>query len=182
MLQKRQLDELTKFLAKQGEALCITRAMIEKITVETAANLRLTFPSHTSQLELIRRVTKQVLDFSGAFSENDQEDIGLAIDEACTNVIAHSYRVNGKGVIQVEFNMQPDKITIILTDMGEEGSLFNPDILSDLDREKYFTRLRKGGLGVHLIKKIMDVVEYTVSPGVKNCLTMVKYVQPARAG
>ncbi len=181
MLKKCQLDELTEFLAKQGEALCITRAMIDRITVETAANLRLTFPSHTSQLELIRRVTQQVLDFSSAFSENNREDIGLAIDEACTNVITHSYGVKEKGVIQLEFNLQPDKVTIILTDMGEEGNLFNPDALSELDREKYFTRLRKGGLGVHLIKKIMDVVEYTVSPGVKNCLTMVKYVKPARA-
>ena len=144
MLQKRQLDELTRFLAKQGEALCITRAMIDRITVETAANLRLTFPSHTSQLELIRRVTQQVLDYSGSFSENDREDIGLAIDEACTNVIAHSYGVNGKGVIQVEFNMQPGKITIMLTDMGEEGNRFNPDTLSKLDREKYFTRLQRG--------------------------------------
>ena len=181
MLLKSQLDNLIQFMETQADVLGVSRSVIDRISVETAANLRFTFPSHTSQLELIRRVTKEVASFSVAFTEEDLEDIGLAIDEACTNVIAHSYGENGKGVIQVEFNMQPGKITIILTDMGEEGNLFNPDTLSELDREKYFTRLQKGGLGVHLIKKIMDVVEYTVSPGVKNCLTMVKFISPGKA-
>ena len=73
-------------------------------------------------------------------------------------------------------------LAVFLADWEAIGrNFFNPEMMSELDREKYFSRLRKGGLGVHLIKKIMDVVEYTVSPGVKNCLTMVKYMNPARA-
>ena len=180
MLQKLQLDELDRFLTRQGEALNLTREMVERITVETAANIRLTFPSHTSQLELIRRVSKLVLGFTSAFSDTDREDIGLAIDEACTNVITHSYGRTQKGVIQVEIMMEPDKITIELTDKGEEGQLFNPEALSEVDKDEYLMRLQKGGLGVHIIKKIMDVVEYTVSPGVKNCLKMIKYIRPVK--
>jgi len=54
---------------------------------------------------------------------------------------------------------------------------FNPDLLSPVDKEAYLQELTRGGLGVHLIKKIMDEVEYTVSPGVSNCLKMVKFTK-----
>ena len=178
MLLKSQLDNLIQFMESQARILGVSPSVINQISMETAANLRFTFPSHTSQLELIRRVTKEVASFSAAFTEEDLEDIGLAIDEACTNVITHSYRATQKGVIQVEITMEADKITIELTDKGEEGQLFNPEALSDVDKDEYLMRLQKGGLGVHLIKKIMDVVEYTVSPGVKNCLKMIKYIRP----
>ena len=59
----------------------------------------------------------------------------------------------------------------------EENGLFAVQTVVK-DKDEYLMRLQKGGLGVHLIKKIMDVVEYTVSPGVKNCLKMVKYIRP----
>jgi serine/threonine-protein kinase RsbW len=180
MLLKSELDNLILYLKEQGKELEIADSVIDQIIVETAANIRFTFPSHTSQLELIRRLTKKIASYAPAFSEEDLEDIGLAIDEACTNVITHSYGGGKGGIIQVEINMEPNKVTITLTDKGEEGQLFNPDTLSPVDREDYLKRLTKGGLGVYIIKKIMDEVEYTVSPGVKNCLTMVKYAYPPK--
>ncbi len=180
MLLKTQLDDLTDYLKDQGRDLALKEKDIGRISVETATNIRFTFPSHTSQLELIRRMTKKVATYMDTFNEEDLDDIGLAIDEACSNVIAHSYSQQGRGVISVEIEMESNKITIVLTDKGEEGQLFNPETMSSFDKEEYLQRLTKGGLGVYLIKKIMDEVEYTVSPGVRNCLTMVKYAYPAK--
>lgn len=111
------------------------------------------------------------------FSEEDLDDIGLAIDEACTNVIAHSYiEAKHQGVIKVEYKLESDKLTIAIIDEGEKGQTFNPEVLSPIDKEEYLKKLSRGGLGVHIIKKIMDEVEYTVSPGVQNCLKMTKYI------
>ncbi len=180
LLLKTQLDDLTRFLKDQSKELDLAEKEINHIKLEIAANIKFTFPSHTSQLELIRRITKRVATYTDSFSDVDLEDIGLAIDEACTNVISHSYSKQGQGEISVEIEMETTKITIILTDSGEEGQLFNPENLSSLDREKYLEKLTKGGLGVYLIKKIMDEVEYTVSPGIRNCLTMVKYACPSK--
>ncbi len=181
MLLKTELDNLKNYMEKEAKNLCVAEDEIGRIVMETAADIRFTFPSHTSQLELIRRVTKKVASYAPTLTEEDLDDIGLAIDEACTNVITHSYRKEATGEIQVNIKMETNKITIILTDKGEEGQLFNPDTLSPLDKQEYLKRLTKGGLGVYIIKKIMDDVTYTVSPGVQNCLTMVKFFEPEKS-
>ncbi|MBU2510148.1 ATP-binding protein [bacterium] len=180
LLMKTQLDDLAIFLEEKGKELGIPEDEMEQVVIDTAASIRLTFPSHTSQLELIRRITKKIATYSESFNEENLEDIGLAIDEACTNVIAHSYRKPGEGKIAVDIDLEPNKITIRLTDRGEEGQTFNPNNLSPVDKEEYLQRLSKGGLGVYLIKKIMDEVEYTVVPGISNTLTMVKFASPAK--
>lgn len=180
MIPKPTLDGIYEFLLDEGQKLGIPDLLLKNISMESAANIRINFPGHTSQLELIRRVTKQIAGIAPGFSDDDLEDISLALDEACTNVIRHSYRGKDCGVIQVEICIEPNKVTITLTDMGEEGQLFNPELLTPVDKQKYLDSLSKGGLGVYLIKKIMDEVEYVVSPGVKNCLTMVKYIIPAK--
>ncbi len=181
MLLKTELDNLIGYMEEQGKKLCVDDDEIKRIVVETAADIRFTFPSHTSQLELIRRVTKKVASYAPSFTEEDLDDIGLAIDEACTNVITHSYKKETKGEIQLNIKMETNRITIKLTDKGEEGQLFNPETLSPVDKQEYLKRLTKGGLGVYIIKKIMDDVSYTVSPGVKNCLKMVKYFEPEKS-
>ena len=40
----------------------------------------------------------------------------------------------------------------------------------------YLTHYQKGGLGVYLMKKLMDVVEYQLLPGQKNEVRLVKYL------
>ncbi|NOX33496.1 MAG: ATP-binding protein [Deltaproteobacteria bacterium] len=175
MLLKKELDELMKFMKNEGKALGLSKQNTDSIFLETEAKLSFTFPSHTSQLELIRLISTKVAAYVPAFSEENLDDIGLAMDEACTNVISHSYLNDPKGMIKVEYTLGLDKIRIQIIDEGEKGQLFNPDDLSPVDKEAYLQNLSRGGLGVHLIKKIMDEVEYTVSPGVHNCLKMVKY-------
>ena len=172
---KKQMDKLVDFMESEAGELGIAGDDLEKIEVATSANIQFTFPGHTSQLELIRRMTKEVAAYL-PFTEADLEDIGLAIDEACTNVIHHSY-AGIKGVIMVEYKLDPKKLTIVLMDEGEKGQNFNPDLLDPVDKEEYLKILSKGGLGVHLIRKIMDEVEYSVVPGVKNSLVMIKYVK-----
>lgn len=176
MLFKNELDTLLEYMETEARSLGIPNEEVKNIEVQTAANMRFTFPCHTNQLELIRRVTRQVAS-SLPFPEEALDDIGLAIDEACSNVINHSYPEETKGAITVDFELDQSKLVIFLIDTGVKGQSFNPDLLSMVDKEEYLQALQKGGLGVYLIKKIMDEVEYTVSPGIKNCLKMVKYIQ-----
>ncbi|MCP3926892.1 MAG: ATP-binding protein [Desulfobacterales bacterium] len=172
---KKELEELMTFMKDEGEQLGLSQVNLDKIKVDKIETLKFTFPSHTSQLELIRLVSSRVISTLPAFDEDDLDDIGLAMDEACTNIIVHSYHENISGVIIVKFTLEPDKVTITIIDKGEKGQTFNPDELSIVDKEAYLSTLSRGGLGVHIIKKIMDEVEYTVVPGLHNCLTMVKY-------
>ncbi len=175
MLLKKELDELMQFMDNEGVRLGLSHSNLNKIKVETGANVRFIFPGNTSQLELIRLTTKKITSYLPAFSEDDREDVALAIDEACTNVVTHSYLEGKKGNIKVEYQLEPEILTISILDEGEKGQQFSLDDLSPVDKEEYLKTLSRGGLGVHIIKKIMDRVEYTVSPGESNRLTMVKY-------
>jgi len=177
MILTKELNDLVQFMAQSGKKLGLSEENLDQIGVKASANIQFTFPSHTSQLELIRQITKEVASYVPEFDEDDLDDIGLAIDEACANVITHSYQEGQEqGAIEAQFTIESDKFTIVIIDEGERGQMFSLDQLSNVDKDEYLRKLTKGGLGVHLIKKIMDEVEYTVSPGKYNCLSMVKLV------
>lgn len=171
---KKSLEDVSEFIRQEGHKLAIDTSDLEQIQIAAEAEIRVTFPSLTTQLELIRRTTKEISSFL-PFTEAELDDIALAIDEACANIINHSYAGN-PGIIRVHYALKMEQLRIVIVDEGEQGHLFNPDKLSSYDKEKYLKTLSKGGLGVYIIKKIMDEVEYTVTPGKQNCLTMVKYL------
>ncbi len=178
MLLKSEFKELISFMEYEGKRIGLSQENIDQIKINKMFGIRFSFPGHTSQLELIRLITKKVASYVENFEEEDLDDIGLAIDEACTNVITHSYLPKQTNQsIQVEYVIESEALRITIVDEGEKGQEFNLDELTPVDKEAYLKTLSRGGLGVHIIKKIMDEVEYTVSPGVHNSLKITKYVR-----
>jgi serine phosphatase RsbU (regulator of sigma subunit)/anti-sigma regulatory factor (Ser/Thr protein kinase) len=99
----------------------------------------------------------------------------LAIEEACSNVIRHAYLFQ-EGIIRLVINVESDRITFTLVDTGR-GFEFSQDEIPDL--VKYVETGRKGGLGLYLIRKVMDEVDYGQVKG-ENHLRMVKYTRGIR--
>jgi anti-sigma regulatory factor (Ser/Thr protein kinase) len=64
------------------------------------------------------------------------------------------------------------KITIT-----DKGRGFDITKLKDPDVEKFIKESRHGGLGIYLIKTLMDEVDYEFNPGVKNQVQLTKYLQ-----
>jgi serine/threonine-protein kinase RsbW len=58
----------------------------------------------------------------------------------------------------------------------DEGVQFNPTQVQPPDMKEYLTHFRRGGLGVHLMKSLMDRVEYSIAPGKSNELRLTKYL------
>ena len=75
--------------------------------------------------------------------------------------------------------MQWPKLTIEVTDEGEH---FDPTRVQDLDLEEHIRRHRVGGLGIYLIRRLMDEVEYALDPEGRNELRMVKYLSRPSKG
>ena len=95
----------------------------------------------------------------------------LSVDEACTNIIRHAYKGISKGKITIRFSYLPTVIEIVITDNGKH---FNPNNVPVPDLVEYHKQKRVGGLGMFLMKKLMDKVTYkTLSDGV-NKLSMIK--------
>src|SRR5512138_1063862 len=93
----------------------------------------------------------------GGFGPKDVYNIQLATDEAASNVIEHAYDGVANGILDLSCGMQGDTIKIILIDYGtpyDPSSIPMPDIKADLSERKI------GGLGIFLMRKLMDEVHY----------------------
>ena len=108
----------------------------------------------------------------GEFSDKDIYNIQLATDEAASNIIEHAYQGVSDGILELSCGMLDDTIKIVLTDHGEPfdpGSIPMPDLKADLSERKI------GGLGIFLMRKLMDEVRYESHPEKNsNTLTMTK--------
>jgi serine/threonine-protein kinase RsbW len=95
-------------------------------------------------------------------------EVQTAVDEACTNVIKYAYSTTG-GAIAVTCEWQSNDFVVTISDKGKSfdpNSIPPPYLKSDLGSRKI------GGLGIYLMKKLMDDVSYSFDPEEGNKLVM----------
>jgi len=109
---------------------------------------------------------------SGGFSDKDVYNIQLATDEAASNIIEHAYENQPQGILELSCGMKGDTITIILIDHGES---FDPSVIPLPDLKADLSDRKIGGLGIFLMRKLMDEVHYEPKPDKSNVLTMIKH-------
>lgn len=100
------------------------------------------------------------------FSIEEIEDVKLAVAEACTNCIQHA---SGGDQIEITCETHPHGLTVRVRDFGIGGS-------PDEGASRRISEPRVGGLGVFLIRSLMDTVEYDVHPERGTNLVMTKKV------
>ena len=124
-----------------------------------------------ADLDEIPRVTAvldQVMQVGG-FPRDAIQDLQLAVEEAVANTIIHGYR-RGDGTITITIHATDRAVEVQIEDRARP---FNPLSLPDPDRESGLTERRIGGLGIYLIRQVVDDVTYQFSAG-KNVLTLIK--------
>jgi serine/threonine-protein kinase RsbW len=114
-------------------------------------------------------VAKHATDFG--FKKQDVADIRLAVDEAYTNIIKHAYKKDERKSVDIELGYNnSSEFWISLLDTGDA---FDPSDYSKPDVRKKIKEKKRGGVGVYLIKKLMDSVEYRTEGSV-NEIRMTK--------
>jgi serine/threonine-protein kinase RsbW len=131
-------------------------------------------PSSTENLSMIRDFVAKIGAMAG-LDEREVMKLELAVDEACANVIEHAYGMDNSKEVKVRALLDPDKIQIEIVDTG---SSFDPGGVRQLNIEELVAQRKNGGLGLRLIKTIMDDVHYQIIPGEKNELRMIKRLKP----
>jgi serine/threonine-protein kinase RsbW len=131
-------------------------------------DLRIT--NDTKNLSLVRQVTKEVLEKT-LFEKIDCDKIILAVDEAVANVVEHAYE-DRTGEIDIRFDVDAEKLEIMIRDNGKK---FQPEMIAAPDIHEHIKKGLKGGLGMFLMRKIMDEVRYTLDSTYVNELVMVKF-------
>jgi len=102
------------------------------------------------------------------------DKIMLAVDEACTNIIKHAYKSSPEGEIIINIDYDENKFTITIIDYGKS---FEPDSVPLPDLQKYYKEHKVGGLGIYLMKSLMDDVKYTSVPGKYNRVFLSKDIK-----
>jgi len=133
--------------------------------------------SKTEKLSLARDFVSEAARKFG-FDDESIGKIALAVDEACTNIIKHAYEYVPTKEIEITVVMNRRSFEIIIT---HQGKLFNPDTFKTPDMHDYITHPRRGGLGIHLMRLLMDKVEYKILPN-KKCEVHLLKKLPAVAG
>lgn len=130
----------------------------------------LNVPSSTENLAMIRDFVSNIGAQVG-FTEAEVARLALAVDEACANVIEHAYSQEITHDVTVRAVVDEDTLRFEIVDTGRH---FDPAIIQTQDVEELIRQRKSGGLGLRLIRTIMDDVQYRIIPGEKNELRMTK--------
>ena len=136
---------------------------------------KLVIKSRTENLSSLRDFISDNANKAG-LGTDDIDDIILAVDEACTNIIKHAYKSVPDGEIIIEINYNSRKFTIKLID---HGSSFDPESVPVPDLQKYLRQRKVGGLGLYLMRTLMDDVKYVSVPGEYNQVLLSKNLNNA---
>ena len=138
--------------------------------LESTSSLKIC--SDLKNLSTIRCFVKEAADKVELVNEKIEE-LQLAVDEACANIIQHGYKKNS-GDINIHISLDNEKITIYLSD---NAPLYNPMKESPAPRlDEPLEKRALGGMGVLIVKENTDKVEYKVSEDGGNILIMTKYL------
>ncbi len=119
----------------------------------------ITIPAQMSYLSQIR----DFIEYIGKKHHFDDKLINsfkLVVDEACTNIIRHGYRDIKNGEITIKAIIRRLSLTIVIID---SGTSYDPRQANTPDLANYVNIGKKGGLGILMMRKLMDDLQYVVT-------------------
>jgi serine/threonine-protein kinase RsbW len=98
--------------------------------------------------------------------------LNLVLEEALTNIISYGYDDEDKHVIEIQFKKTGDELIISIID---DGHAYDPTLKEDPDITLSAEERPVGGLGIFLIRKVMDTVTYRREEN-RNYLMLTKHI------
>ena len=132
---------------------------------------RLVINSELKHLKLARYFILRILRKVNV-APSDENKIVLATDEALSNIVEHAYEFNKSGYIDINVEVDPRQFQIRIMNGGRDfdmGKVKIKDIVEHIKQGK------KRGLGIFLMRRIMDEVKYSFKNG-QNQLILIKYL------
>ncbi|MGD1995826.1 MAG: ATP-binding protein [Anaerolineae bacterium] len=129
-----------------------------------------TFPARFDSLAAISEFVTRAAEDAG-LGESAIYAVEMAVDEACSNIIQHAYGDERRGDIECTCRISGNGLTVILHDRGRP---FDPEGVPEPDLDAALEDRSVGGLGLFLMRQLMDEVDFEFTPDSGNVLTMVK--------
>jgi len=99
--------------------------------------------------------------------------MNVVFDELLSNIVSHAYRDKGEHTIDLRAELSSDRLALTITD---DGRPFNPFTSAAPDTAVAMEEREPGGLGIHLVRNMMDEVSYSRRAD-KNVVFLVKYLK-----
>jgi sigma-B regulation protein RsbU (phosphoserine phosphatase) len=127
-----------------------------------------------NKLAEVARVNETLTEFGRQRGLSDVvlNDLKLALGEILTNIISYGYTDGGEHEIRVSLGAEAEAVTVAVED---DGHPFNPLEAPAPDTSRPLEERAIGGMGIHLVRKLMDGLEYQRREG-KNLLILKKHL------
>ena len=129
------------------------------------------FPANFESLDTVREFVGKAAREIG-MDDSEVYAVQLAVDEACSNIIEHAYGGQNRGEIECSCQVNKKALTIVLRDHGrpfDPASIAAPNLTLGLNERQV------GGLGLFLMRHLMDEVRFEAQGEAGNVLTLVKH-------
>jgi len=130
-------------------------------------SIKLIIPCKPEYVGTVRLTISSVASKAG-FDVEAIEDMKIAVSEVCSNIIRHS-KLNEKDQYHVTCELADGKLVILVED---EGAGFDTDKYVEYDEEK----LGENGLGLTIVRALMDEVNLVSKAGSGTQIRMTKYI------
>lgn len=129
----------------------------------------LTLNNDVQQVELLADYIDAIAD-EGGLDPALAMSLNLALEEAVANVILYAYPEGSQGTVDILTTVDNGLLTFVISDSGKP---FDPTVQADADITLGVEERPIGGLGIYLVRQIMDTVVYERREG-QNILTLTK--------
>ena len=120
------------------------------MTIPDERTVKLTIPAKPEYITLSRLALTGLADLR-PLSDEMLADLKLALTEACSNSVRHAYGHDSDGIVEILYELHPDRLVI---EVADDGTGFDPAPAEDSAGE-----LAEGGLGIAIIRAVADEVE-----------------------
>ena len=129
------------------------------------------------ELAVIRSFVIEAMNKTG-IDDSYSHELCLAIDEACANIMLHG-TTNSQTTIKISLECHDDHCKVIIQD---NASSFNPLTVPTKDMDAYFRKRDHGGLGIEIMRRIIDDIHYEKSKNMQpwNTLSFKKFFRRSR--
>ncbi len=130
------------------------------------------FPCQRDELVKVRMFLNDILS-KYAIPDKEKNAMVLAVDEVCANLIIHAHHCNPRESISLKVKVEEEKgITFEIEDHGDS---FNIKDYKEPSIKEIVNQRRKGGIGLMLVRRIMDEVDLIEEKG-KNTYRLFKKI------
>jgi sigma-B regulation protein RsbU (phosphoserine phosphatase) len=164
-------DAVREFRGEAAQSDDITVLFIHYLGKEETGDkvLKITFDNDISQIPRLEGFIDEIREATG-IDAGLAMSLNLALEEAVTNVMMYAYPEGASGSVNLKAILKEGSVEFVLWDKGVP---FDPTAAPEADTTLGVEERAIGGLGIHLVRNIMDIISYENKNGM-NILTMIK--------